>query len=356
MRILRSQYLKLQSNLLRTTATTTNATNNVTTHKQHQQQNKTTCVNHNSYNLRNISRGKNDNCFKRNNDNGRTSWTTVSGYTLRQTQSRNRRINNVSRNVVVTRSISQRTTAVYRSKRNGSVSSTTSYCSRSSSFSSSASSSLPASSSSLSTSTYASISSKLSSTKSQQTTTSSSSSSSSSISQSSSSTSLPSNAPSSGYETLPRTTSQYTPDSEYIEKTLTQTKFEHLRIKFSNVPAGIGNINVNVEFTNISPQWLNGVYHSYENNFWNKIPRHVDNNAVAYSPHNKCRWYFMCKFCQKSLASFCTLKNHLNTHLELYPYMCKLCSKAYASRNSVTKHLRKLHNIPKEKYNIFIGQ
>uniref|UniRef100_A0A1I8MPL4 C2H2-type domain-containing protein n=1 Tax=Musca domestica TaxID=7370 RepID=A0A1I8MPL4_MUSDO len=344
MRILRSQYLQLQGNLHQSTTTTTTTTNGGTirpTNKQRQQQQNTThtfpsCVTNNSYNLRNLPRGKNNNCFNKSNsskhnEHNACHYTTVSGYSLRQTQNRNQRVGNVTRNVMVTRSIAQRTTSVYRQNRKVSVSSTESY--------DSTTSSEPQSSSSTSSS-HTSASTKLSSSDSHGT----ASSSSRALTQSS----LISNVPSSGYETLQRSNKQQIAQKECINKAITQANFQHLHIKFSNVPAGIGKINVNVEFTDISPQWLTTVYNSYENNFWYKIPR----NDVQ----SKSRWFFLCKFCEKMLASFLSLKNHLNTHLELYPYKCKLCSKAYTGRNGITKHLRSLHNIPTEKYNVFIGQ
>ncbi|XP_073828630.1 uncharacterized protein [Musca autumnalis] len=359
MRILRSQYLKLLHS-------TTSAANN-RPHKQQEQKNSQRAPPlHSSYNLRKSSRGKNEHCFDKNynnNSNGATFHytSTVSGYALRQTQSRTQRVNSITRNVIVTRGIAKRTTCTYKRSRRDSGSSTTSYYSRKSSSDSStssksssccsdsstscSSSSVCYSASASSPSSYRASIRSIVSSHSHGT-----SSSSSSSSTKSSSLSSVSNDASSGYETLNRSRQQVATDNECVEKEVTHTNFKHIHIKFSNVPTDIGNINVNVEFTKVSPQWLSQVYNSYENNFWIKIPRDDLHGT------KKCSWYYQCQFCQKSLSSFYILKSHLNIHLELYPYVCKICSKKYARRGAITRHLKSIHKIYKENYDLFIGQ
>lgn len=137
--------------------------------------------------------------------------------------------------------------------------------------------------------------------------------------------------------------------STHVENTTTTYgQLQQLHVRFSNVPANVGKFNVRVQFTNVTPQWLTNIYRSYEDDLWQKQPR--------LPPVGKSRWFYNCSLCQKQLCQFGSLKTHLNQHMELYPYVCKICSKSYTNRSSMVFHLRTLHHINKEHYNIYIGQ
>uniref|UniRef100_A0A1I8P6G8 C2H2-type domain-containing protein n=1 Tax=Stomoxys calcitrans TaxID=35570 RepID=A0A1I8P6G8_STOCA len=132
----------------------------------------------------------------------------------------------------------------------------------------------------------------------------------------------------------------------YVKSMVEQ--YNHMRIRFLNVPRKVGKINVTVEFKDMGPKWLSALYHQYENDLWAKEPREKSRTG-------KNRWYFTCKLCQRSLCSFPSLKSHINSHLELYPYVCKFCAKSYTNRSSIVTHLKSKHEIYAN-FQLFLGQ
>ncbi|XP_037811372.1 transcriptional regulator CRZ1-like [Lucilia sericata] len=121
----------------------------------------------------------------------------------------------------------------------------------------------------------------------------------------------------------------------------------NIKILFDHVDESLDKLKVVVEFTDMDAMWLTRVYQTYENELWHKKPQSDDFGG-------KKKWFFYCHLCDNIYHRFYSIKNHLNLHMNLYPYICKLCCMKYTGRSSATRHLKKVHRLAKEHWNDYL--
>lgn len=56
--------------------------------------------------------------------------------------------------------------------------------------------------------------------------------------------------------------------------------------------------------------------------------------------HEGLKKYYKCSYCDKTLSSSASLRDHTNIHTGLRPYVCELCGNAFARKNYLIAHIR----------------
>ena len=123
-----------------------------------------------------------------------------------------------------------------------------------------------------------------------------------------------------------------------------------IKIHFDRIDESLKNLNVIVEFTDMSSWWLTNLFKSYENDLWHRSKRFCTQKKNTKTTY----WFYHCGLCKNVYKQFSSIKAHLNLHLKFFPYVCKVCGKKYTNRKAATVHLKKLHKLQKDHWNEYL--
>ena len=89
-------------------------------------------------------------------------------------------------------------------------------------------------------------------------------------------------------------------------------------------------------------QYLNCGYCSYKSALFPEVKAHVElehrsESLLIVSPY---AWRFICKICSLKIIAKVTMKEHLNRHIEFWPYTCRRCGRSYPSSANLKTHFK----------------